>query len=129
VRSEVDKLVLYAAGESTITAAHVRDLVIPLDETSGVFALIDMLKRGDAAAAVREVGTLVEGGAAGPLILGQIRAAAGQLRPEARARQALTAVLDADLALKSSRGEARYLLECLVVELCGKVLERPPAGR
>jgi DNA polymerase III subunit delta len=129
VRSEVDKLVLYAAGESTITAAHVRDLVIPLDETSGVFALIDMLKRGDAAAAVLEVGTLVEGGAAGPMILGQIRAAAGQLRPEARARLALSAVLDADLALKSSRGEPRYLLECLVVELCGKVLERPPAGR
>ncbi len=44
-------------------AAHVRDLVIPIDETSGVFALIDMLKRGDAAAAAREVDTLIEGGA------------------------------------------------------------------
>ena len=129
IRSEIDKLVLYAAGESTITAAHVRDLVIPLDESSGVFALIDMLKRGDAAAAVREVETLMEGGAAGPMILGQIRAAAGQLRPDARARRALSAVLDADLALKSSRGDPRHVLECLVVELCGAVLERPALER
>ncbi len=59
------------------------------------------------------------------MILGQIRAAAGQLRPDARARRALSAVLDADLALKTSRGDPRHVLECLVVELCGAVLERP----
>jgi DNA polymerase-3 subunit delta len=129
IRSEVDKLVLYAAGESTITAAHVRDVVVPIDEPSGHFAVADAVRRGDAAGAVREVEALLDAGMAGPMILGQIRTAAGQLRPEARARQALSAVLDADLALKSSRGEARHLLECLVVELCGKVLERPPVGR
>ena len=129
IRGEVDKLVLYAAGESTITASHVRDIVTPLDEPSGVFALIDFVKAGNAAAAVREVDALFENGGAGPMILGLIRSAAGQLRPEARARRALSAVLDADLALKSSRGEPRYLLERLVVELCGAVLERPALER
>ncbi len=29
IRAEVDKLMLYAAGEATITVAHVRDLVMP----------------------------------------------------------------------------------------------------
>jgi hypothetical protein len=38
-------------------------------------------------------------------------------------------VLDADLAIKSSRGEPRHVLERLVVELCGPVLERRAAGR
>lgn len=129
IRAEVDKLVLYAAGESAITAAHVRDVVTPLDESSGVFALIDALKQGQAAAALREVDVMMEAGVAAPMILGQVRAAAGQLRPEGRARRGLAAVLDADLALKSSRGEPRHVLERLVVELCGTVLARPAVGR
>jgi DNA polymerase-3 subunit delta len=129
IRSEIDKLVLYAAGESTITAAHVRDVVVPIDEPAGIFALIDFLKSGNAAAAAREVAALMESGSPGPMILGLIRTAAGQLRPESRARRALAAVLEADLALKSSRGEPRYVLERLVVELCGSVLERTAIGR
>jgi DNA polymerase III delta subunit len=128
IRAEVEKLVLYAAGESTITTAHVRDVVTPLEEPIGQFALADFVRRGDAVAAVREVAMLFDGGSPGPLILGQIRTAAGQLRPDARARRALSAVLDADLALKSSRGDPRHLLECLVVELCGAVLDRPGVG-
>jgi DNA polymerase-3 subunit delta len=129
LRSETDKLVLYAAGESTITAAHVRDLVATADESSGVFALIDFVAAGQAAAALREVDALLEAGTAPPMILGLVRTAAGKLRPDARARRALTAVLEADLAIKTSRGEPRHVLERLVVELCGSVLERPPLGR
>jgi DNA polymerase III delta subunit len=129
IRPEIDKLVLYAAGESTITAAHVRDLVMPVDEPTGTFALIDHLKRGNAAAAVREVQTLLESGSQAPMIVGQVRVAAGQLRPDARARRALSAVLEADLAIKSSRGDPRYVLERLVVELCGTVQERPAPVR
>jgi DNA polymerase-3 subunit delta len=129
LRSEVDKLVLYAAGESTITAAHVRDAVTTAEESSGQFALIDFVATGQAAAAVREVDALIEAGSAPPMILGLVRTAAGKLRPDARARRAVSAVLDADLAIKSSRGEPRHVLERLVVELCGPVLERRAAGR
>ena len=129
LRSEADKLVLYAAGESTITAAHVSELVATVDESSGVFALIDFVSAGKAAAALREVDALLEAGSAPPMILGLVRTAAGKLRPDARARRALSAVLDADLAIKTSRGEPRHVLERLVVELCGNVLERPPLGR
>jgi len=129
IRAEIDKLVLYAAGESTITVAHVRDVVTPIDEPSGIFALVDVLKRGDAAGALREVEALLESGSPAPMILGLVRTAAGHLRPDARARRALAAVLDADLALKSSRGEPRHVLDRLVVELCGNVLPRPTIGR
>jgi hypothetical protein len=53
-------------------------------------------------------------------ILGQIRWAAGLLRPEARARRALDLVLETDIALKSSAGEPRFLIEKLVIELCAR---------
>ena len=119
IRGEIDKLVLYAAGESTITSAHVRDVVTRIDESTGVFALMDFIRSGNAAAALREVDALFEAGTPGPMILGLIRAAAGQLRPDARARQALRRVLDTDLAIKSSQGEPQFVLERLVVEVCG----------
>ena len=54
------------------------------------------------------------------MVLGQIRAAAGRLRPDARVRDALDRVLETDLAIKSSAGQPKYLLERLVVELCGR---------
>jgi DNA polymerase-3 subunit delta len=119
IRGEIDKLVLYAAGETTITASHVRDVVVSSDESAGVFALVDYIKNGNPAAAIRELGALFESGSPGPMILGLVRTAAVQLRPDARARRGLTAVFDADLALKSSAGEPRFVLERRVVELCG----------
>ena len=54
------------------------------------------------------------------MILGQSRAAAGRLRPDARVRKALELVLETDLAIKSSVGQPKHLLERLVVELCGR---------
>ena len=54
------------------------------------------------------------------MVLGQIRAAAGRLRPDARVRRALDLVLDTDLAIKSSVGQPKHLLERLVVELCAR---------
>ena len=118
VRSEVDKLVLYASGESTITATHVRDVVMPVDEPGEDFALGKAIWASDAAAAIREVDALCEAGAPPPMVLGQVRAAALRLRPDARAKRALSTVLESDLAIKSSRGEPRFVLERLVIELC-----------
>ena len=50
------------------------------------------------------------------MILGQLRAAAIRLRPDARVKNGLEAVFRTDLAIKSSAGTPQYLLECLVVE-------------
>ena len=120
IRAEIEKLVLYAAGESGINAQHVRDLVIPQSESEGVFALIEAVRNSNAPRALREVSALIDGGIQPPMILGQLRAAATQLRPDARVKNGLEAVFRTDVAIKSSSGTPQHLLECLVVELCAR---------
>jgi DNA polymerase III delta subunit len=118
IRPEIEKLILYAAGESAVTVQHVRDVVIPQEESEGTFALMDAVQNANAPRALREVSALIEGGVQPPVILGQLRAATIRLRPDARVKSGLEAVFRADQAIKSSSGTPQYLLECLVVELC-----------
>jgi DNA polymerase III delta subunit len=120
IRAEIEKLVLYAAGESVVTAAHIKDLVIPENESEGVFALIDAVRNSNAPRALLEISALIDSGVQPPLILGQLRAAAVQLRNDARVRNGLEAVMRTDVAIKSSAGTPQHLLECLAVELCAR---------
>lgn len=120
LRAEVDKLVLFAAGEPAITARHVKELVLPQTEPGEDFALGRAIWNNDVRAALRELTAQLETGIQPVMVLGQVRAAAGRLKPDARARQALDAVFRTDLALKSSGGEPRFLLERLLVELCAR---------
>lgn len=120
IRPEVEKLVLYASGESAITPNHVRDLVVPQNELGDHFALMDAIRNGHAAKALKEITALLDAGIQPPMILGQIRAAAIQLRPEARVKNGLDLIFRTDLAMKSSAGVPQYLLECLVVEICAR---------
>ena len=120
IRAEVDKLVLFAAGESAVTARHVRELVMPQSEPGEDFALGRAIWGNNAREAVREIGAQFDAGAQAVMILGQIRAAVGRLKPDDRAKRALDAVFEADLAIKSSAGEPRFLLERLVIELCAR---------
>lgn len=120
IRPEIEKLVLYAAGESTITPAHVKDLVVPQEESEGTFALMEAVQNANASRALREVSALLDSGIQPPVILGQLRAATIRLRPDARVKGGLEAVFRTDLAIKSSAGTPQYLLECLVVELCAR---------
>ena len=120
IRPEVEKLILYAAGESAITVAHVRDVVVPTEESEDVFALMDAVKESNAPRALREISALLNEGVQPPLILGQLRAAAIRLRPDSRVKTGLEAVFRTDIAIKSSAGTPQYLLERLVVELCAR---------
>jgi len=128
IRAELDKLVLYAGTAGAITAADVRDVVAPVEEPGEDFALGKAIWAGNTAAALREVDALIEAGAPAPMVLGQIRAAVTRLRPDHRARQALRGVFEADLAVKSSRGEPRYVLERLLVEVCAGAPGAPGGG-
>jgi DNA polymerase III delta subunit len=120
IRAEIEKVVLYAAGESAVTETHIRDLVLPQSEPGEDFALGKAIWNNNAAAALTEVAAQFEAGAQAMMVLGQVRAAAGRLRPDTRARHGLDLVLKTDLALKSSAGQPRFLIERLVVELCGR---------
>ena len=77
---------LYAAGESAVTERHVRDLVMPESEPGEDFALGKAIWAGQAGAALAEVAAQLDAGAPPVMVLGQIRAAAGRLRPDARVR-------------------------------------------
>jgi DNA polymerase III delta subunit len=120
IRAEVEKLVLYVAGDQEVTERHVRELVMPLNEPGADFALGRAIWNGDPAQALREIAAQIEAGTPPPLVLGQIRAATGRLRPDAKVKAGLDLVLSADLAIKSSAGEPRHLLERLVIELCAR---------
>jgi DNA polymerase-3 subunit delta len=120
IRAEIEKLILYAAGESTITPAHVRDVVLPQEESEGTFALMEAVQNANAPRALREISALIDGGIQPFVILGQLRAATIRLRPDARVKNGLDAVLRTDVAIKSSTGTPQHLLECLAVELCAR---------
>jgi DNA polymerase III subunit delta len=120
IRAEIDKLVLYAAGESTVTAVHVREVVIPQEHSEGTFALMDAVQTANPARALREISIMIDAGVQPPMILGQLRAATIKLRPDSRVKSGLEAVFRTDVAIKSSAGTPQYLLERLVVELCAR---------
>lgn len=129
LRASVDRLTLYAAGQASITVDDVRQIVPPGPEAQTDFGVAKAIWRNDARDALRELGLALDAGAAPFMVLGQLRAAA-EKAPPARLKAAMAAVLRTDLALKSSGGDARTLLERLTVELCGDAGSPPrhPGG-
>ena len=83
------------------------------------FGIANAIRESDAAGALRQLAAALDGGAAPFFVMGQIRTAAERL-PTSRVVAAIEALFRTDLALKSSGGEPRILLERLVVELCGE---------
>ena len=92
------------------------------------FGIADAIRQGDAGEALKQLGAALENGAAPLFLLGQLRFVA-ERTPGPRLRDAVSAVFRTDLALKSSGGDQKLLLERLVVELCGESRQgRPGAG-
>jgi DNA polymerase III delta subunit len=118
IRSEVEKLILYASGETSITTTHVREVVIPQEEPGEGFVMGEAFRAADVRLALKEVGAQLDAGIQPPQVLGQIRAASHWLRPDSRLKPALAAIFQTDLAIKSSAGTPRHLLERLVIEIC-----------
>jgi DNA polymerase III delta subunit len=120
IRSELEKVTLYTAGEPVITDRHVAEVITPNEDPSDGPAVGMAILSGNAKRALLELGALLDAGTSYLPVLGQIRWAAGQLRPDTRVKRALDLILDADINLKSSMGEPRFVLERLVIELCGR---------
>lgn len=121
-RADTERLLLYAAGQGTVTPEHV-DAVSEEAPSSDDWAIVRALERSDAAAALRALRDRLENGDVPFAILGQLAWAVRTPPPRGRyPAHKLPAAVDAlfrtDLALKSS-GDPRLLLERLVVELCG----------
>ncbi|HEY7170023.1 MAG TPA: DNA polymerase III subunit delta [Vicinamibacterales bacterium] len=129
LRNDVDRLLLYALGQKSITLEDVREMVGPA-ALQDDWAMTNAIEAGDAAAALRQLALLLDAGAAPEKVLGQlgwlVRAKLPMLPPPTL-KGAVEAVFRTDLDLKRSAGEPRVLLERLVIELCAA--RRAPRAR
>jgi DNA polymerase III delta subunit len=126
LRAGIERLALYAMGQPKITAEDVRQAVPAGPETQENFGIANAIQRNDAAGALRELGLALDSGAVPFFLMGQLRVAAERM-PGPRVKSAIEALFRTDLALKSSGGDPRVLLERLVVELCGDTGRLKPA--
>jgi DNA polymerase III subunit delta len=125
LRADVGKLLLFAAGQPRITADHVATVVGAPVYHGDAWALVRAVERSDAAAALRELAAALDhGDGSTPFqILGQLGYVVRTPPPKGRfpARRvpaAVDAIFRTDIAMKSSGGDPRVLLERLIVELC-----------
>lgn len=122
LRAGLERVALYAMGQASITAEDVKQSVPAAAEAPQNFGIANAIQRNDARTAIRELHAALEAAdmpvqSAAIMITGQLRYAAEQL-PASRIRGGVDAVFRTDLALKSSGGDPRVLLERLVVEMC-----------
>ena len=120
LRGDVDRLLLYAAGKPRISLADAGE-VVSAESAQDDWAVTTAIQRGDAPEALRQLALSLESGAVPYMILGQlawfVREKLAFADPR-RVRGAVDALFRTDVDLKSSGGDARVLLERLVVELC-----------
>jgi DNA polymerase III delta subunit len=120
LRSDVDRLLMYTLGQKRITLDDVRDVTGPA-ALQDQWAMTNAIERGETADALRHLALMFDAGGIPEMILGQlgwvVRSKFPALAPGAL-RDAVDALFRTDLDLKRSAGDARVLLERLVVELC-----------
>jgi DNA polymerase III subunit delta len=128
LRGEVDRLLLYALGQKTITIDDARQVAGPASLLDP-WALTNAIEQGAAPEALRQLALACDAGAAPEQVLGQVAWVVRAKFPAAALGSAVEAVFRTDLDLKRSNrssDQPRMLLERLIVELCGK---RPAALR
>jgi DNA polymerase-3 subunit delta len=118
LRAGLERVLLYALGQPSVTAEDVRQVVPAGPQAQEEFGIANAVREGDARGALSQLGAALDAGAVPFVLLGQLRWVAEKLPPP-RIRAGIDAVFRTDVALKSSGGDPRTLLERLVVELCG----------
>ena len=119
LRGDVERLLLYTSGAPKIGVEDARQ-VVSAETAHDDWAVTNAIQRRDAAEALRQVALALESGGVSYQILGQLawfvreRMIASDPR---RVPGAIEALFRTDLELKNS-GDARVLLERLVVDLC-----------
>ena len=112
----------------TRVQADVAEIVASDVGVEDEWAVVNAISNGDVGRALKELGRRMERGDSPHALVGQLRWWVSNRLVEGdpnRVRAAIDALLRTDLALKSSGGEDRVLLERLIVELTG----RPMASR
>jgi DNA polymerase III delta subunit len=119
LRGDVERLLLYTAGSPKITLEDARQIV-SAETAQDDWAVTNAIQRRDAREALRQLALALDAGGVSYQILGQlawfVREKLAATDPR-RVPAAIEALFRTDLELKSS-GDARVLLERLVVQLC-----------
>jgi DNA polymerase III subunit delta len=123
LRGDLERLLLYTEGQPRITADDVDEVASVSTSVDDEWAVVNAIGDGDAARALREAAIRLDRGDSPHMMVGQLRwwvsSKLVQFRPE-RVRPALEALMRTDLALKSSGGDERVLMERLIVELASR---------
>jgi len=120
LRGDVERLLLYALGQKSVTIEDVRQIVGPA-ALQDDWAITNAIETGEGGVALRQLSLMLDAGAPPEKILGQLGWLVRSKFPAVAAAElpaAVEALFRTDLALKSSAGDPRVLLEWLVVELC-----------
>jgi len=124
LRGDIERLLLFTEGRPRITADDV--VAVVADEARiDDWGVVNAISDGQAGRALVETARRLERGDSPHALLGQLRWWVSTRLAEAdaaRVKPALEALLRTDVALKSSGGDDRVLLERLVVELVGAPL-------
>jgi len=131
LRGDVDRLLLYALGQKTITVADVREIAGPA-ALQDDWAMTNAIEAGETGQALGQLALMFDAGAPAEKILGQlgwlVRSKFPTIAPK-HVKASIEALFRTDLDLKRSAGEPRVLLERLIVELCAGTRGRGAARR
>jgi DNA polymerase-3 subunit delta len=120
LRSDLERLLLYTEGRDRISMEDALEVASTETTVEDEWAVVNAIGDGDAARALREVARRLDRGDSVFALLGQLRwwvsSKLATINPR-RVRPAVDALLRTDLALKSSGGDERVLIERLIVEL------------
>ena len=119
LRGDVERLLLYASGAAKIGIEDARQ-VVSAETAQDDWAVTNAIQRRDAAEGLRQVALALESGGVSYQILGQLAWVVRERMITSDPRRvpaAIEALFRTDLELKNS-GDARVLLERLVVDLC-----------
>lgn len=127
LRNDLERLLIYVSGRSPISLADVEEIAQSETTVTDDWALVNAIADGNAGQALRAAGARFDRGDSPHAMVGQLRWWVSNSLAEGapdRVAPALEALLRTDLALKSSGGDDRVLLERLIVELTGRPIAR-----
>jgi DNA polymerase-3 subunit delta len=120
LRGDVERLMLFSAENPKVSLADAQ-AVVSAESSQDDWAVTNAIERGHTAEALKALALALESGAVPFMVLGQLAYFVREKLPRTDPRRvagAVEALLRTDLDLKSSGGDARVLLERLVVDLC-----------
>ena len=123
LRGDLERLLLFVADRPKISLDDVMEVVADDLSVDDEWAVVNAIANGDPARALSEVGKRLDRGDSVHALIGQLRWWVSSKLVDgdaSRVKPALEALLRTDLALKSSGGEDRVLIERLVAELTGR---------